>query len=93
MGGVGFGKTHLATALAHAACLRGHSVLFTTAMDIINTLIGGANRGPAQSANSNNTSTRLILVVDEFGYLPIDKPAPTCSSRSSASATSAAPSS
>jgi len=26
------------TALGHAACLRGHSVLFTGAIDIVNTL-------------------------------------------------------
>ena len=38
MGGVGLGKSHLASALGHAACLAGHSVLFTTAVDIINTL-------------------------------------------------------
>ena len=35
LGGVGLGKTHLVTALAYEACLRGHSVLFTTAVDII----------------------------------------------------------
>ena len=38
IGGVGFGKTHLSIALGHAACLQGHSVLFTTAMEAINTL-------------------------------------------------------
>jgi DNA replication protein DnaC len=38
MGGVGLGKSHLACALGYAACLAGHSVLFTTAVDIINTL-------------------------------------------------------
>ena len=38
IGNVGLGKTHLAIALGHAACLNGHSVLFTTAVDIINTL-------------------------------------------------------
>jgi DNA replication protein DnaC len=38
IGNVGVGKTHLAIALGHAACLNGHSVLFTTAVDIINTL-------------------------------------------------------
>jgi len=38
VGGVGIGKTHLASALGHAACLAGHSVGFTTAVDIINTL-------------------------------------------------------
>jgi DNA replication protein DnaC len=32
------GKTHLATALAHTACLQGHQVLFTTAVEAINSL-------------------------------------------------------
>jgi len=34
-GRVGLGKSHLASALGHAACLAGHSVLFTTAVEII----------------------------------------------------------
>lgn len=34
---VGLGKTHVSIALGHAACVGGHSVLFTTAVDIINT--------------------------------------------------------
>src|SRR6267154_3712034 len=38
MGGVGLGKTHLATALAYEGCLCGHTVLFATAIDIVNTL-------------------------------------------------------
>jgi DNA replication protein DnaC len=38
IGNVGLGKTHLSIALGHTACLNGHSVLFTTAVDIINTL-------------------------------------------------------
>ena len=38
VGGVGLGKSHLAIALGHAACLQGHSVLFTTAVEAINTL-------------------------------------------------------
>ena len=39
LGGVGLGKTHLATALGYQACLNGHSVLFTTAIDSINTVV------------------------------------------------------
>jgi DNA replication protein DnaC len=35
---VGLGKTHISLALGHAACIAGNSVLFTTAVDIINTL-------------------------------------------------------
>ena len=38
LGGVGLGKTHLATAIGYEACLRGHTVLFSTAVDVINTL-------------------------------------------------------
>ena len=34
----GLGKSHLMTALGYAACQRGHSVLFTGAVEIINTL-------------------------------------------------------
>ena len=45
MGGVGLGKTHLVSALAHQACLHGYSVLFTTAVDIINTLTAAQTVG------------------------------------------------
>ena len=34
----GVGKTHLAAALAHAACLQGRAALFTSAVDIVNAL-------------------------------------------------------
>ena len=39
IGGVGLGKTHLATALGYQACLKGYSVLFASAIDVINNLI------------------------------------------------------
>ncbi len=45
IGNVGLGKTHLSIALGHAACLNGHSVLFTTAVDIINTLAAAQSAG------------------------------------------------
>jgi DNA replication protein DnaC len=72
IGNVGLGKTHLSIALGHAACTRGHSVLFTTAVDIINTLAA------AQSAGQLKREIRrylrpTVLIVDELGYLPIDK--------------------
>ena len=38
LGGVGLGKTHLACALGYAACLQCYTVLFATAIDLINTL-------------------------------------------------------
>src|SRR5690606_9149679 len=45
LGLVGLGKTHLATALGHAACLQGFSVLFANAIDVINTLHNAQTRG------------------------------------------------
>src|ERR1700758_1954961 len=45
IGNVGLGKTHLSIALGHTACLKGHSVLFTTAVDIINTLAAAQSAG------------------------------------------------
>ena len=72
IGNVGLGKTHLSIALGHAACTGGHSVLFTTAVDVINTLTA------AQSAGQLKREIRrylkpAVLIVDELGYLPIDK--------------------
>ena len=45
IGGVGLGKSHLATALAHTACLQGHAALFTTAINIINSLAAAQASG------------------------------------------------
>jgi DNA replication protein DnaC len=72
MGGVGLGKTHLASALAHEACLQGHSVLFTTAVDIINTLMAAQTVGRLKNELKHYLKP-TILAVDELGYLPIDK--------------------
>jgi DNA replication protein DnaC len=72
MGGAGLGKTHLATALSYEGCLAGYSALYTTAIDIVNTLAA------AQSTNRLKSELKKylapeILLVDEMGYLPIDK--------------------
>ena len=72
LGGVGLGKTHLCIALGHAACVRGYTVLFTTAIDIIHTLSAAAATGSLKRAMQRYVKPRL-LIVDELGYLPIDK--------------------
>jgi len=69
---VGLGKSHLSIALAHAACLRGYPVLFTTAVDIINSLSAAQAQGSLKRELRKYLQPRL-LVVDELGYLPIDK--------------------
>jgi DNA replication protein DnaC len=72
VGGVGLGKSHLAAALGYEACQRGHSVLFTTAIDAINNLIA------AQAVHRLKPELKKylapdLLCLDELGYLPIDK--------------------
>ena len=72
LGGVGLGKTHLASALGYAACLKGHSVLFATAVDVINTLSAAQSAGRLKQELKKYTKPAL-LILDELGYLPIDK--------------------
>ena len=72
MGGVGLGKTHLSIALGYEACQAGHSVLFTTAVDIINTLTA-AQINHKLKAELKRFLSPTILIIDEIGYLPIDK--------------------
>lgn len=72
LGGVGLGKTHLSTALGYQACLSGHSVLATSAIDIVNTLAA------AQSSTRFKYEIKKyikpqVLLVDELGYLPVDR--------------------
>ena len=72
LGGVGVGKTHLATALGYAACLEGRSVLFATAIDVINGLLA-AQAVCRLKGELKKYLTPHLLVLDEIGYLPIDK--------------------
>jgi DNA replication protein DnaC len=69
---VGLGKSHFATALAHTACLHGHSALFTTAVNIINSIAAAQASGGIKREMSKYLKPS-ILVIDELGYLPIDK--------------------
>ncbi|MFZ4397481.1 MAG: IS21-like element helper ATPase IstB [Kiritimatiellia bacterium] len=72
IGGVGLGKTHLATALGMQACEQGHSTLFVTAVDIVNTL-AAAQQAHRLRQELNRYARPDLLIVDELGYLPIDK--------------------
>jgi len=72
IGGTGLGKSHLMTALGHAACKQGHSVLFTGAIEIINTLADAQASGSLKRAMHRYVKP-TVLCIDELGYLPIDK--------------------
>ena len=72
MSTVGLGKSHLATALGHQACLQGNSVLFVNAIDAINDLIVAKKAGKLKHQLKKYIKPEL-LILDELGYLPIDK--------------------
>jgi DNA replication protein DnaC len=58
--------------LGYAACLQGSSVLFASAIDVINTLAAAKGAGRLKAALKKYTKPAL-LILDELGYLPMDK--------------------
>lgn len=70
LGPPGVGKTHLAIALGRCAIQHDHSVRFLSAATLMTTLVR------AQQANQWDACLRSLvkprlLVIDEFGYLPV----------------------
>jgi DNA replication protein DnaC len=72
IGPTGTGKTHLLTALGYTACERGISVRFTRVVDMINVLTTAQINGTLEKALKAYVNPSLLL-LDELGYLPIDK--------------------
>jgi len=72
IGPSGTGKTHLLTALGYAACQKGISVRFTRVVDMINALTTAHLNGTLGKVLRTYTRPELLL-LDELGYLPIDK--------------------
>ena len=72
LGGVGLGKTHLATALAYQACLNNYTALFITAVELINNLTAAHKAGRLKIEIRRYVNPH-VLILDELGYLPIDK--------------------
>lgn len=72
LGSVGTGKTHLATAIALAACQAGRRVRFFTATSLANLLLERNNKG---MLNSLLTSLKRVdlIVVDEIGFVPLHR--------------------
>jgi DNA replication protein DnaC len=64
LGPPGVGKTHLAVSLGLKAIEAGYRVLFTTAAHLIATLT---------KAHAEVYTTPRLLIIDEIGYLPIDR--------------------
>lgn len=72
IGNQGLGKTHILTAMGYAACRQGISVRFSRTVDMINKLIAAQQEGTLGKAIRTYTRPQLLL-LDELGYLPIDK--------------------
>ena len=65
----GTGKTHAAIVLGVEACRRGYRVLFTTAADLVNTLVEAREEKRLKNYLSRLQNYSLII-VDELGYIP-----------------------
>jgi DNA replication protein DnaC len=65
----GTGKTHAAIVLGVEACRRGYRVLFTTAADLVNTLVEAREEKRLKNHLSRLQNYPLII-IDELGYIP-----------------------
>ena len=72
LGNPGTGKTHLATALGHAACAQGKRVKFTTVTGLVTQLLEAREERKLDRLLGRLEKLHL-LVLDEFGYVPFSK--------------------
>ena len=70
-GDVGTGKTHLATALVAAACRQGIPARFYTTASLVMQLRRAKEEDRLDRELASIAKNQLV-VIDEFGYLPID---------------------
>lgn len=74
LGPPGTGKTHVAIGLALKACTAGYKVLFNTLADLVAQL-QAARADHSLTARWKALSPVALLVIDEVGYVPLDKTA------------------
>jgi DNA replication protein DnaC len=72
IGPTGVGKSHLLNALGYRACEKGISTRWTRVIDMINVLTKAHMNGTLESKLKEYIRPDLLL-LDELGYLPIDK--------------------
>ena len=72
VGQIGTGKTHVATALAYAACELGYKVRFFTAAQLINELID-AQEEQRLSRLENALMKQQLIIIDELGFVPFSQ--------------------
>jgi DNA replication protein DnaC len=70
VGNPGLGKTHLANALARAACLQGHRVRFWSAAGLVNELLQAQDQHRLHRFIAAALKLKLV-VLDELGFIPL----------------------
>lgn len=75
-GPTGVGKSHLAQALAQAACRQGFDVLYINAYKLLQHLHGGRAEGSWERRFKSYLRPDL-LILDDFGLKPLQSPAPS----------------
>ena len=72
MGNPGTGKTHLATALGHAACMQGKRVRFFSVTGLVTQLLEAREDRQLERLMKRLEKQHLII-LDEMGYVPFSK--------------------
>lgn len=70
VGGTGVGKSHVAQALGHRACLLGHTVLFVTAQQML-TQLRAARADQTLERKLLRFTTPNLLIIDDLGLRPM----------------------
>lgn len=73
LGPSGVGKTHIAIALGYAATQAGIRVRFVSAADLLLNLEIAAKQDRLKDAMRRVVGHSKLLIIDELGYLPINK--------------------
>ena len=73
VGPSGVGKTHLAIALGYRATQAGIKTRFTTAADLLLTLVLAHERNQLKNVMQRSINAYRLLIVDEIGYLPMTR--------------------
>jgi DNA replication protein DnaC len=75
----GVGKSMFAQNIAHQAVIDGHTVLFTSAGQLLGDLCA-LDSDSALQRRLRHYARPQLLVIDEVGYYPIPTATPTCGS-------------